>query len=185
MKRLFKSFSGVALALSLMVFTGCSTSPDVPLEPIGDSFKFEKIALNFEQYHFPKTKKYQSKDDVERKLNQSILKHLKTNDMFDGNSPEKLEIIVYWRRIFAGEDLPFEAMRSDKIASPRLGYDIKIVKNGNVLRSLKETELFHKPDFVTGLRYFAFLTEGDEIENRAIEALGKHVVNKIKDFKKK
>ncbi|MDN5104862.1 hypothetical protein O8C79_06100 [Aliarcobacter butzleri] len=178
-----KVLSYIVVAFLVTFFVGCSEKSAEPLEPIGNKFKFEKINLNFTQTYFPKTKTYQSREDVERKLNEEITKNLKINNLIDNNSTEELVIIVDLKRIFQGEDLPFESMRTDTIGSPRLGYDIKIIKNGKILRSLVRTNLIYDAGFFKNIKHIAMLDEANERENGAIEALGKDIVEQIKDFK--
>lgn len=56
MKNIKRSLSYLFVVVFAMLFVGCSSKTTQPLEPIGDSFKFEKITLNFKQTYFPKTK---------------------------------------------------------------------------------------------------------------------------------
>lgn len=183
MKNIRKSLSYVVVALLVTFFVGCSQKSTEPLEPISYNFKFEKITLNFTQTYFPKTKIYQTKEDVERKLNEEILKNLKSNNLLDNNSIEELIVSIDFTRIFQGQDLPFEALRSDTIGSPKLGYDIKIIKDGKVLRSLVRTNLIYNAGFLKNLKHIAMLDKENERENGAIEALGKDIVEQVKSFK--
>jgi len=183
MKNIKRSLSYVFVAVLAMLFVGCSSKNTQPLEPIGNNFKFEKITLNFKQTYFPKTKTYQSREDVERKLNEEIIKNLKINNLIDNNSIEKLVVIIDLERVFIGQDLPFESMKSDTIGSPRLGYDIKIVKDKKVLRSLVRTNLIYDPGFLKNIKHIAMMDKENERENGAIEALGKDIVKQLKDFK--
>jgi len=179
-----RSLGYVVVAFLAAFFIGCGQKSTEPLEPIGNKFKFEKINLNFTQTYFPKTKTYQAEEDVERKLNEAILKNLKDNNLLDNNSIEELTISIDLIRIFkGGQDLPFEAMRSDTIGSPKLGYDIKIIKGGKVLRSLIRTNLIYDTGFLKNIKHIASLDEADERENGAIEALGKDIVEQVKSFK--
>jgi len=178
-----RSLGYVVVAFLVAFFIGCGQKSTEPLEPIGNKFKFEKINLNFTQTYFPKTKTYQTKEDVERKLNEAILKNLKDSNLLDNNSIEELTISIDLIRIFKGQDLPFEAMRSDTIGSPKLGYDIKIIKGGKVLRSLVRTDLIYDPGFLKNMKHIASLDEADERENGAIEVLGKDIVEQVKSFK--
>lgn len=167
----------------MILFIGCSSKSTEPLEPISNSFKFEKITLDFEQNHFPKTKTYQSKEDIEKKLNNEILKNLKLNNKYNEKETDELVIEINFRRIFIGEDLPFESMKSDTIGSPKLGYDIKIVNKGKVLRSLVRTNLIFDPGFFGNLKTIAMMNTDDVHENSAIEALGKDIAEQVKEFK--
>jgi len=178
-----RGLSYIVVAFLVTLFVGCGQKVTEPLEPIGNKFKFEKITLNFTQTYFPKTKTYQTKEDIERKLNEAISKNLELNNLLDNSSIEELVISVDLIRIFQGQDLPFEAMRSDTIGSPKLGYDIKIVKNGKILRSLVRTDLIYDAGFFKNIKHIAMLDEGDERENGAIEALGEDIVEQIKSFK--
>ena len=183
MRSIRKSLIYVVVAFLVTVFIGCSQKSTEQLEPIGNKFKFEKINLNFTQTYFPKTKTYQTQEDVERKLNEEILKNLKANNLLDNNSIEELIISIDFIRIFMGQDMPFEAMRSDTIGSPKLGYDIKISKNGKILRNLVRTNLIYDAGFFKNIKHIAMLDEANERENGAIEALGKDIVEQIKSFK--
>lgn len=118
MRNIKRSLSYVFVVILTMLFIGCSSKTTQPLEQIGDSFKFEKITLNFKQTYFPKTKTYQSREDVEKKLNEEIIKNLKINNLIDNNSIEELVVVIDLERVFMGQDLPFESMKSDTIGSP-------------------------------------------------------------------
>lgn len=183
MRNIKRSLSYLFVAVFAMLFVGCSSKTTQPLEPIGDSFKFEKITLNFKQTYFPKTKIYQSREDVERKLNEEITKNLKINNLIDNNSIEELVVIIDLERVFMGQDLPFESMKSDTIGSPRLGYDIKIVKDKKVLRSLARTNLIYDAGFLKNIKHISMMDKENERENGAIEALGKDIVEQLKSFK--
>lgn len=183
MRNIKRSLSYLFVAVFAMLFVGCSSKTTQPLEPIGDSVKFEKITLNFKQTYFPKTKTYQSREDVERKLNEEITKNLKINNLIDNNSIEELVVIIDLERIFMGQDLPFESMKSDTIGSPRLGYDIKIIKDKKVLRSLVRTNLIYDAGFLKNIKHISMMDKENERENGAIEALGKDIVEQLKSFK--
>ncbi|RBQ30635.1 hypothetical protein CRU92_11480 [Arcobacter sp. FW59] len=183
MKSIGKILNYVVVAFLVTFFVGCSQKSSEILEPIGNSFKFDKITLNFTQTYFPQTKVYQTKEDIELKLREEVLKNLKINNLFDINSTEELIISIDFIRIFMGQDMPFEAMRSDTIGSPKLGYNIKLIKDGRVLRSLVRTNLIYDAGFFKNIKHIAMLDESNERENGAIEALGKDIVEQIKSFK--
>ena len=174
-----KILNYVIIAFIAIIITGCASGSGQPLEPIGESFKFEKITLDFKQKHFPKTKTYQTKDDVERKLNEEIVKNLKEYNLINNTSSEELFILVNWQRIFMGEEMPFESMRSDKIGSPKLGYDLKIIKNGKVLRNISRKNLIFDAGFFNNLKHITMQDEADERENAAIKALSKDITDFI------
>lgn len=173
MKNLKRSLGYIVVAFLVIFFVGCSQKSTEPLEPIGDQFKFEKITLNFKQKHFPEENKYQSKEDIEKNLNEKILKNLEINNLLNNNSDEELVIFIDFKRVFWGEDSPLSFLFSVTMGYPILGYDIKIVKNGKILRNLSKKNLT--------------LVQGSgERENREVgveEALGREIVKQIKNFK--
>ena len=100
-----------------------------------------------------------------------IIKNLKINNLIDNNSIEELVVVIDLERVFMGQDLPFESMKSDTIGSPRLGYDIKIVKDKKVLRSLVRTNLIYDAGFFKNIKHISMMDKENERENGAIEAL--------------
>ncbi len=180
MKNTKQNLVYVLFVLIAFIFTGCAATQ--PSEPLSGKVKFDKITLNFTQKHIPRTKQYQSQDDVERKLNDEIIKNLELNNMLDANSTDELVITIDFRRIFMGEDMPISKLRSDTIASPKLGYDIKIIRDAKVLRHLRKTNLNYSAGFAGNIKHIMMMDKENERENGAIGALSKDIVERVKEF---
>ncbi|AOO65602.1 hypothetical protein [Sulfurospirillum halorespirans] len=166
--------------LITFMFTGCAATQ--PSEPLSGKIKFEKINLAFIQKHYPTTKQYQTEKDVEQKLNDVIIKNLELNNMLDANSTDTLAISIMFRRIFMGEGMPLESLKSDTIGSPKLAYDIQIMRNGKVLRRLEKNNLIYDAGLFGNMKHIMLMDKENERENGAIEALGRDIVARVKEF---
>jgi len=175
-----KNLVYILCIVTTLMFTGCATTQ--PSEPLNGKVKFEKINLAFIQKHFPTTKQYQTEADVEQKLNDVIMKNLESNNLIDANSTDTLVISIMFRRIFMGEDMPLESLKSDRIGSPKLAYDIQITRNGKVLKHLERNNLIYDAGFFGNMQHIMLMDKENERENGAIEALGNDIVERIKNF---
>lgn len=170
----------IVLAFIAFSFIGCAATQ--PSEPLSGKVKFEKIHLTFIQKHFPKTKQYQTENDVESKLNDVIMKDLELNNLLDANSTDTLVIFISFRRIFMGEGMPLETLRSDTIGSPKLAYNIQIMRDGKFLRYEEKNNLNYDAGFIRNMKHIMLMDKENERENGAIEALGEDIVNHVKAF---
>lgn len=77
--------------------------------------------------------------------------------MLDSNSADGLVITIDFRRIFMGEDTPISKLRSDTIASSKLGYDIKITRDTKALRQLRKINLNYSAGFVRNMKFIMMM----------------------------
>lgn len=62
-------------------------------------------------------------------------------------------------------------------------YQIQIIKNGQILRNFTKDEMMYNPGFFENLKTIAGQNTNDTLENNAIEAFIKDIVETIKRFK--
>lgn len=164
------------LLFMAIFFVGCGTKE--PLPPIANAFKFNAIDFTHIQGHYPKKFKYQSPQEVEKKYNEQILEALKSNNLLDQNSSDELKIVIEHQREFVGEATP---VKSDRMGNIWLNYKIQIVRNNEILRQYTGIRERYDPGFFGNLKTIAMLNTDDTLENDAISAMVKHIIDIIKE----
>jgi len=167
-----------ALLLAALFFAGCGQSQ--PKAPIASAYKFKGITYQHFQNHNPKKFVYQSPEAVEKKYNEQLLAALKEANLLDQNSTDELKITIKHHRGFTGEATPFP---SDRIGGIEFIYEVKLVRNGQILRSYVQNDIEHyDPGFFGNMKTIALQNTDDSYENAAITALVKHLMEIIKKF---
>ena len=172
MKRIF------ALLLGVLFFVGCSSSqPKLP--PLAGKYKFEGIEYIHVQHHEPTKFLYQSPKMVEKKYNEQILEGLRMANLLDPNSSDELKIKITHRRGFVGEAT---FVKTDRVGGIFLILSIEVLKNGEVLRDYHTDELMYDPGFFGNLKTIAGQNTDDSLENDAIKAMVRKILEIVKGF---
>ena len=171
MKRIF------ALLLGVLFLVGCGSSQ--PKVPLVGKYKFEGISYTHVQRHEPTKFFYQSPKMIEKKYNKQILEGLTKANLLDQNSSDELKIKITHRREFIGEAT---FAKSDRMGNIYLTYEVEVVRSGEVLRHYSSSELRFDPGFFGNLKTIAEQNTDDTLENNAIEAFIKDIVETIKRF---
>ena len=171
MKRIF------ALLLGVLFLVGCSSSQ--PKVPLAGKYKFEGISYTHVQRHEPTKFLYQSPKMVEKKYNKQITEALTKENLLDQNSSDELKIKITHRREFIGEAT---FAKSDRMGNIYLTYEVEVIRNGEVLRHYGSSELRFDPGFFGNLKGIAGQNTDDSLENDAIKAMVRKILEIVKGF---
>lgn len=171
MKRIF------ALLLGVLFLVGCSSSQ--PKVPLAGKYKFEGIEYAHVQHHEPTKFLYQSPKMVEKKYNKQITEALTKENLLDPNSSDELKIKITHRREFIGEAT---FAKSDRMGNIYLTYEVEVIRNGEVLRHYGSSELRFDPGFFGNLKTIAGQNTDDSLENDAIKAMVRKILEIVKGF---
>ena len=167
----------ILVLIGALFFAGCVNSQ--PKVQIASAYKFEKVEFHHIQEHTPSNFIYQSPSIVETKYNEKLKSALQAQNLLDPNSQYELKINIAHRRVFIGEATP---LKTDRIGGIFASYQIQIIKNGQILRNFTKDEMMYNPRFFGNLKTIAGQNTDDTLENNAIEALIKDIVETIKRF---
>ena len=167
----------LALLLGVLFLVGCGSSQ--PKVPLVGKYKFEGISYTHVQHHEPTKFLYQSPKMVEKKYNEQILEALTKENLLDPNSSDELKIKITHRREFIGEAT---FAKSDRMGNIYLTYEIEVIRNGEVLRHYGSSELRFDPGFFGNLKTIAGQNTDDSLENDAIKAMVKKILEIVKGF---
>ncbi|WP_281530166.1 hypothetical protein [Campylobacter hominis] len=168
----------ILIFLTAIFFVGCASSQ--PKIPIADAYKFDKIEYNHIQIHNPTKFTYQSKESVEAKYNEGLKSLLKKENLLNQSSKDELKISVWHRRMFGGEATPFP---SDRIGGIFVSYEIKIIRDGQILRDYALNESMYDPGFFGNLKTIVGQNKDDSYENSAIDAFVRDIVKTLEELK--
>ncbi|QPI06088.1 hypothetical protein [Campylobacter concisus] len=168
----------LALLLGVLFLVGCSSSQ--PKAPLAGKYKFESISYTHVQRHEPTKFFYQSPKMIEKKYNKQILEGLTKANLLDQNSSDELKIKVTHRREFIGEAT---FAKSDRMGNIYLTYEVEVVRNGEILRRDSIGESRYDPGFFGNLKGIVGQNNDDSLENKAISANVKEIVDTIKGMK--
>ena len=171
MKRIF------ALLLGVLFLVGCSSSQ--PKVPLAGKYKFEGIEYAHVQHHEPTKFLYQSPKMVEKKYNKQLTEALTKENLLDPNSSDELKIKITHRREFIGEAT---FAKSDRMGNIYLTYEVEVIRNGEVLRHYGSSELRFDPGFFGNLKGIAGQNTDDSLENDAIKAMVRKILEIVKGF---
>lgn len=168
----------LALLLGVLFLVGCGSSQ--PKVPLAGKYKFEGISYTHVQRHEPTKFLYQSPKMIEKKYNKQILEGLTKANLLDQNSSDELKIKITHRREFIGEAT---FAKSDRMGNIYLTYEVEVVRNGEVLRRASTGESRYDPGFFGNLKGLVGQNNDDSLENKAISANVKEIVDTIKGLK--
>ena len=171
MKRIF------ALLFGVLFLVGCGSSQ--PKVPLAGKYKFESISYTHVQRHEPTKFLYQSPKMVEKKYNKQITEALTKENLLDPNSSDELKIKITHRREFIGEAT---FAKSDRMGNIYLTYEVEVIRNGEVLRHYGSSELRFDPGFFGNLKTIAGQNTDDSLENDAIKAMVRKILEIVKGF---
>ena len=172
MRRIF------ALLLGVLFLVGCGSSqPKLP--PLAGKYKFEGIEYIHVQHHEPTKFLYQSPKMIEKKYNKQITEALTKENLLDPNSSDELKIKITHRREFIGEAT---FAKSDRMGNIYLTYEVEVIRNGEVLRHYGSSELRFDPGFFGNLKGIAGQNTDDSLENDAIKAMVRKILEIVKGF---
>ena len=167
----------LALLLGVLFLVGCSSSQ--PKVPLTGKYKFEGISYTHVQHHEPTKFLYQSPKMVEKKYNKQITEALTKENLLDPNSSDELKIKITHRREFIGEAT---FAKSDRMGNIYLTYEVEVIRNGEVLRHYGSSELRFDPGFFGNLKGIAGQNTDDSLENDAIKAMVRKILEIVKGF---
>lgn len=167
----------LALLLGVLFLVGCGSSQ--PKVPLAGKYKFEGIEYAHVQHHEPTKFLYQSPKMVEKKYNKQITEALTKENLLDPNSSDELKIKITHRREFIGEAT---FAKSDRMGNIYLTYEVEVIRNGEVLRHYGSSELRFDPGFFGNLKTIAGQNTDDSLENDAIKAMVRKILEIVKGF---
>ena len=167
----------LALFLGVLFLVGCGSSQ--PKVPLVGKYKFEGISYTHVQRHEPTKFLYQSPKMIEKKYNKQITEALTKENLLDQNSSDELKIKVTHRREFMGEST---FAKSDRMGNIYLTYEVEVIRNGEVLRHYGSSELRFDPGFFGNLKGIAGQNTDDSLENDAIKAMVRKILEIVKGF---
>ena len=167
----------LALLLGVLFLVGCGSSQ--PKVPLAGKYKFEGISYTHVQRHEPTKFFYQSPKMIEKKYNKQILGALTKENLLDPNSSDELKIKITHRRGFVGEAT---FVKTDRVGGIFLILSIEVLKNGEVLRDYHTDELMYDPGFFGNLKTIAGQNTDDSLENDAIKAMVRKILEIVKGF---
>ena len=168
----------LALLLGVLFLVGCGSSQ--PKVPLAGKYKFEGISYTHVQRHEPTKFLYQSPKMVEKKYNKQILEGLTKANLLDQNSSDELKIKVTHRREFMGEAT---FAKSDRMGNIYISYEVQVVRNGEILRRASIGESRYDPGFFGNLKGLVGQNNDDSLENGAIAATIREILDSVKGFK--
>ena len=167
----------LALLLGVLFLVGCGSSQ--PKVPLAGKYKFEGISYTHVQRHEPTKFLYQSPKMIEKKYNKQITEALTKENLLDPNSSDELKIKITHRREFIGEAT---FAKSDRMGNIYLTYEVEVIRNGEVLRHYGSSELRFDPGFFGNLKGIAGQNTDDSLENDAIKAMVRKILEIVKGF---
>ena len=167
----------LALFLGVLFLVGCGSSQ--PKVPLVGKYKFEGISYTHVQRHEPTKFLYQSPKMIEKKYNKQITEALTKENLLDPNSSDELKIKITHRREFMGEAT---FAKSDRMGNIYLTYEVEVIRNGEVLRHYGSSELRFDPGFFGNLKGIAGQNTDDSLENDAIKAMVRKILEIVKGF---
>ena len=167
----------LALLLGVLFLVGCSSSQ--PKVPLAGKYKFESISYTHVQRHEPTKFLYQSPKMIEKKYNKQLTEVLTKENLLDPNSSDELKIKITHRREFIGEAT---FAKSDRMGNIYLTYEVEVIRNGEVLRHYGSSELRFDPGFFGNLKGIAGQNTDDSLENDAIKAMVRKILEIVKGF---
>lgn len=168
----------LTLLFGVLFLVGCGSSQ--PKVPLVGKYKFEGISYTHVQRHEPTKFLYQSPKMVEKKYNKQILEGLTKANLLDQNSSDELKIKVTHRREFMGEAT---FAKSDRMGNIYISYEVQVIRNGEILRRASIGESRYDPGFFGNLKGIVGQNTDDSLENNAINANVKEIVDTIKGMK--
>ena len=168
----------LALLLGVLFLVGCGSSQ--PKVPLAGKYKFEGISYTHVQRHEPTKFLYQSPKMIEKKYNKQILEGLTKANLLDQNSSDELKIKVTHRREFMGEAT---FAKSDRMGNIYISYEVQVVRNGEILRRASIGESRYDPGFFGNLKGLVGQNNDDSLENGAIAATIREILDSVKGFK--
>ena len=168
----------LTLLFGVLFLVGCGSSQ--PKVPLVGKYKFEGISYAHVQHHEPTKFLYQSPKMVEKKYNKQILEGLTKANLLDQNSSDELKIKVTHRREFMGEAT---FAKSDRMGNIYISYEVQVIRNGEILRRASIGESRYDPGFFGNLKGIVGQNTDDSLENNAINANVKEIVDTIKGMK--
>ena len=99
--------------------------------------------------------------------------------MLDQNSSNELKIKITHRRGFVGEAT---FVKTDRVGGIFLVLSIEVLKNGEILRDYHTDELMYDPGFFGNLKTIAGQNTDDSLENDAIKAMVRKILEIVKGF---
>ena len=100
--------------------------------------------------------------------------------MLDQNSSDELKIKITHRREFIGEAT---FAKSDRMGNIYLTYEVEVVRNGEVLRRASIGESRYDPGFFGNLKGLVGQNNDDSLENGAIAAAIREILDSVEGFK--
>lgn len=168
----------LALLLGVLFLVGCGSSQ--PKVPLAGKYKFEGISYTHVQRYEPTKFFYQSPKMIEKKYNKQITEALTKENLLDPNSSDELKIKITNRREFIGEAT---FAKSDRMGNIYISYEVQVVRNGEILRRASIGESRYDPGFFGNLKGLVGQNNDDSLENKAISANVKEIVDTIKGMK--
>ena len=167
----------LALLLGVLFLVGCGSSQ--PKVPLAGKYKFEGISYTHVQRHEPTKFFYQSPKMIEKKYNKQITEALTKENLLDPNSSDELKIKITHRREFIGEAT---FAKSDRMGNIYISYEVQVIRNGEILRRASIGESRYDPGFFGNLKTIAGQNTDDSLENDAIKAMVRKILEIVKGF---
>lgn len=171
----------ILFLIVVFMFVGCATNnPNIPKEKISSKFFLNKIEFHFSQTVTPKIK-YQSAEELEQRVVNKITTLLEEKKLIENNpNLDILDINITYVRRFVGDK---SFVKSSRLRSPLMSYDIIIKNHNKVLRHVYEKKLVHKGGLFSNFKTMFGGNKTDKYENNIADSLCQKIVTNIENIK--
>ena len=172
------------LIISAYFLVGCSSkTPQVPLEPMSEKLRFEKITFHFDQ-KYPTKIQYQSPAELEKRINDKIMSLMNEKGLVSSDtSMNALRINIHYIRRFVGQDFPIQSLQTESLMPPLMAFDIHVINDKKEIRTVAASDLIYNGDLFANLNVMAGTNRDNDYENKAADALAKETVDRIEKLK--
>lgn len=172
------------LILSVFLLIGCSSKiPQVPLNPMSEKLRFEKITFHFDQ-KYPTKIQYQSPAALEKRINDKIVVLMAEKGLVSSDtSMNTLKINIRYFRRFVGQDFPIQSLQTESLMPPLMAFDIHVIKDNKEIRTMTASDLIYDGGLFANLNVMAGTNRDNEYENKAADVLAKEIVDRIEKLK--
>lgn len=172
------------LTLTLLMFVGCSSEPDVP--KVQTTSKFQIKAINVKLIQSMKTKtQFYTQTELQELLQKDVSDELAEKGLLSQDpSMDSLDINLTYRRHFFGDAT---LVHVETLTSPNCDYSINVLDQNKTLTTIAEQDMIYTGGLTGGLTMIYQMATGDandkKYELKFIKAIAHYIVEKIVELK--
>ncbi len=165
------------LILGCLVFLSGCASNNAPEEiPMTEHFKLGKVSVELSQRIQPE-KEFYSESVVEKKIGDALNNELvKRNLISSQEDMYTLEVEVKYQRRFVADATP---VPTDSLAYPYLAFQIKVMDDGEVLKTINFKKRQMTGGFATNMKVMSAVLRDAEDEDMFLESAGEIIAKEI------